>query len=67
MLFASSCELFISYITRDLIILLYMCIIYWWSFLQFLSFFFYCILWLCFVHAYVCVCVYWYVCVWAFA
>ena len=31
MLIVSSCELFTSYITCDLIILLYMCIIYWWS------------------------------------
>jgi len=28
----SSCELFISCIICDLIILLYMCVIYWWSF-----------------------------------
>jgi len=31
MLIVSSCELSISYVTCDLIVLSYMCIIYWWS------------------------------------
>jgi len=60
MLIVSSCELFISYITCNLIILLYICIIYWWSistvsWFLLLLYMYTVVVFLC---MHVCVCVY---------